>query len=428
MEHKTNLIILASTNEESDMAFYKTVIRPNSLLFTKAVVLMFSNPEQLFDFLDAMHDDFNFTLLIHPGVRTMTKGDDGAEMIKAIEHHPVYKNMVFDFVSREGSPGKKFEGRELHHANSMPDKDFELNSIPSNNLGLVRGNLQTTSQMAQVTDFAILTALYEHEFAVFEDECKIVKTNQGVNAHTAHFKNNVALPNGEDYRSTFFVIHQERMGLVDAAIHATEVLTRIKPRFLIMPGVCGGKIGKVKQYDVIVPTEVHDYATGKFKNGKLESLEYTSSTDKKLIAHLQRNKTEIIANMQKLINKSRKDLLKEFDIHFDQFACGPWVVKTTGMLDKMSSSNTSLAEEDYNQIPVENIDKNIIGLEMESYSILRANEILKKQSEYSLVVKSVMDFTNENKSDGKFGEIKSSAAYVSALCVRAMMPFLIDFK
>jgi hypothetical protein len=39
-----------------------------------------------------------------------------------------------------------------------------------------------------------------------------------------------------------------------------------------------------------------------------------------------------------------------------------------------------------------------------------------------------MDHTNELKDDGEFKEIKSSAAYISYLCVRAMMPILLEFK
>jgi hypothetical protein len=65
---------------------------------------------------------------------------------------------------------------------------------------------------------------------------------------------------------------------------------------------------------------------------------------------------------------------------------------------------------------------------MESYSVIRAREILRGNGKFSLVVKSVMDFTGKNKNDGSFGEIKQGASFMSYLCVRAMMPILLEFR
>ncbi|MBK8450211.1 MAG: hypothetical protein IPL42_09430 [Saprospiraceae bacterium] len=65
---------------------------------------------------------------------------------------------------------------------------------------------------------------------------------------------------------------------------------------------------------------------------------------------------------------------------------------------------------------------------MESYSINRAGNIVQKYGRYSLVVKSVMDYTNTKKEDGVAGHIKKFAALMSLICIRAMMPILLEFK
>lgn len=294
-----------------------------------------------------------------------------------------------------------------------PIGEFPINVIPGRTSKKTVNAGISDSQKSSI-DFAVLTALYDKELEVYERPCYFFDSDVVYNSRYAKFKEPANLPHGKDYDQRFLLIHQEQKGLVDAAIHATQTISNVDPTFLLMSGVCGGREGEVNQYDVIIPTTVHDYATGKFKSGKLESLQYESAARKDLVTFLKKVTPKIILNMKTLIDPARKDLLSEtFKIVIDEFACGPWVVKTSGFLTEYL---------------VNAVSENIKGLEMESYSILRTGEVIQRDGRYSLIVKSVMDFTNESKSDGEFGEKKSSAAYVSYLCVRAMMPFLLEFK
>ena len=93
-------------------------------------------------------------------------------------------------------------------------------------------------------------------------------------------------------------------------------------------------------------------------------------------------------------------------------ACGPFVLKSGEFLETKSKA----------------INDKIIGFEMEGYGVMRATKYLNNPKNISLVVKSVMDYTDENKKDNLAGEpIKSIAAKVSYLCVRVLIPYIDEY-
>jgi len=422
---KRHLIIIARTAEKDDMDFYNIILKQDSLLYKKAVVIMFSSVLQLQDYLLSMPDGYCFSVLIHVGMNTsMSKGKDWKFIIKELEQSELCKTISYELTSREGL--EPLEGRKVNYTMDLPDQT-NIENLPLNIKinGLISeagkavalensDNGKSTKKNGTAkrkVEFAIITALQDNEYALYKHECTLEKYDAVRNSSWANFKQEIKLSNGKDYRKQFLLLHQDQMGLVDAAVHSTQALNIEKPEFLLMSGVCGGKKTVTNLYDVIIPTEVHDYSTGKFKSGKLETLGYKTIMDRKLVTFLKNSKDQIIHNMRALCDPNRSKLLsKNFDIHIDEFACGPWVVKTDGFLDKYLSRKVS---------------SKIKGLEMESYSVLRAGELMES---YAIVAKSVMDFTNELKSDGQHGEVKAGAAYVSYLCVRAMMPLLVKFK
>jgi len=443
---KHNIIIIAKCNVDKDMELYQLLYSKGYEIHKKANIYIMPDVEPFNNLLINCKDDFQFSLLVHVGATGETTKYDGQLIIEQLKQLPYYEKMNYDLTSRKGKYVEGFGDvvytLDLLHPTFDPSvlKSNILSNVMSEAVDMLRKSddsaIKTEAPSSTAgLDFVIQTALFEHEFAVYKSKCKLDSAHGVYNSYNALFKEKIQLAHGVDYESNFLVVHQEQMGLVDAAIHSTQVISLHDPTFVIMSGVCGGRKGQVNQYDVIIPTTVYDYATGKFKEGKLESLEYEASLKKELTKFLNANNDKIVHNMRSLIDEDRKDLLsKDFKIVIDEFACGPWVVKTEGFLNKMAGEElTKYSTEEENKmflesIPVNKINEKIKGLEMESYSILRAGEVIQRPNHYSLVVKSVMDFTNEYKNDGQFKEIKSSASYISFLCVRAMMPLLLDFK
>jgi nucleoside phosphorylase len=321
--------------------------------------------------------------------------------------------------------------------NSPKRIDEVLNDLPVFSKAQIEGS---GPGLKKGLDFAVLTALYEDEFQIYKEHCDLTVDSIVANGyHTTFLRKNEAIKS--DYEKPFALVHQEQMGVVDAAIYATQIIDKVDPRFLLMGGVCGGLKAGVQEFDIIIPTIVYDYSTGKLiggerpgkegddpspmfnyetngsdkvVKGRVETKGFKSNAEKLLTEFIIRRKEDIITNMRQLMPETQKvNFPTGFDIHVDEFACGPWVVKTDGFLDEY------LLKEFSNKIK---------GLEMESYSINRAGNIVQKYGRYSLVIKSVMDYTDTKKSDGQKGYVKKFAALMSLVCIRAMMPILLDFK
>lgn len=268
-------------------------------------------------------------------------------------------------------------------------------------------------------DFAVLTALAKNEYEMFANKFNTIDELDANNKKVVfkEIKTN-AYP---DYLEPFLIMKQERMGTADAIAFATKTIVKENPHFLIMAGVCGGRKGKVNLYDIIIPSQSIDLVTGKIEDveGKKKHVlyDYSAPTNNKLIEYLKDPEmiTNIKNSMFSLIDNSDKkynEIVGKLDIRFDDMACVPYVVNIDGYLEHNAK----------------NYNNKIIGLEMESYGVLRANTLFQNSGHFSLVVKSVMDYTDGHKSDNVDGiEVQETAAYISYLCTRAMMPYLIKF-
>lgn len=410
-------------------------------------------------FFEIASDDFQFRIIIHAEIADNNPGvigESGLNFLGDLKELPEFKNIEIPFISRKKvlfldsvtmkeslyKQVGKYKCFYTGLANDPDHVDTFIEMLPVFTKGVLVNELYKPG-LKKGADFAVLTALYEDEFQIYKEHCDTIPDTISANCYKSTFIRKVDRIKN-DYEKPFALIHQEQLGLVDAAIYSTQIMDKIDPRFLLMGGVCGGLISGVSQYDIIIPTIIYDYATGKLKGedeskpavdkiaepqletsykpegsdkvvkGKFESKQFKSTSEKLLTNYIFNRKGEIIQNMKELMPETQKvNFPPKFDIHIDEFACGPWVVKTDGFLD------------DY---LLKEFSEQIKGLEMESYSVNRAGNIVQKYGRYSLVVKSVMDYTNTKKEDGVGGSIKKFAALMSFLCIRAMMPILLEFN
>jgi nucleoside phosphorylase len=423
--NKRNLIVLANTAEQEDMNFYKGLLRPRSQLYRSAVVIIFSEVDQFYDFLLSMPPDYSFSLLIHLGKQAMTRGLDGEDYVNELEHLGLLPKLKYEFTSRDGK--SKHQGLTVHHTNEIPAQD--VSKLPLNTKSEVFDNAsqsQVSGSPSQAAvlgaaarggvfgsssgpEIAILTALYKDEHEIFEHEMSIGKLPDEKNLKTAVFKDLQAFENKEE----ILLGWQDQMGVIDASAHTAKLITQFHPKYFILAGVCGGLQSGVKLYDVIIPGIINDYISGKLVDGQFQPSPLYANANEDLIGHLKDNEKLIKEYMLKLAAPLyRKILNGGFQIHFRDMACGPWVVKTEGLLSGLA----------------EKVNANIKGLEMESLGVIRASNLFHKYGQYGLVVKSVMDYTDVHKNDGEYGEIKSTASYMSYLCVRALLPVLRTFS
>lgn len=207
------------------------------------------------------------------------------------------------------------------------------------------------------------------------------------------------------------------MGMVDAAI--ATMIHQEKSDILLMGGVCGGRSGAVKLYDVVIPSTIIDIFTGKYQKQEFRPYAHTAQLNEDLIAYLQETsrKEEIQERMYSLVPASsefrrKKDIVNGLSFHFDVMACGPFVLQEDDFLEKKALA----------------MNGKIVAYEMESYGVARSVKFCNRKNSLALVVKSVMDYTNSDKADTVAGEnVKHNAAYISTLCIRVLIPYVAEF-
>ncbi len=365
-----------------------------------------------------------FRLLIHP---KMVQGSDnsvGVRFQNSLKEHEL-KNIPF--ITRSTEIRAKCNEKDINFIEkdgytyfdaTRVDMDHFIEDIP-----IFKKEQQMLAEEIKVVkpaqnkdsyDFTILTALPKEEFGVFK---KYLDGGIKNGFFVGKFKNLEEL----HYSKDVTLVSQKKMGMIDASVKISEIISDINSEMIILSGVCGGrKEKKVKLYDIIIPEQIIDIITGKYENKKFIPYNYTEKVNEELIKYLKETviTEDFIKNeMYSLVPndpkyKRENEIIQNIEIHHDTMACGPFVLKTNDFLEKKSKE----------------INDKIVGFEMESYGVIRALE-LSKSNKYGLIVKSVMDYTDESKKDvAENGEeIKTMAAYMSYICTRALLPHLKSF-
>lgn len=232
-------------------------------------------------------------------------------------------------------------------------------------------------------DYAIITALEEDEMEkilqLFVKEFEIQETNNYI--IFGHIKDN----------PTKKVVYasQHKTGMLDAAILATEILVRFKPKYFIMTGVLGGKPEETNIGDVVIATKVFEIDRGKITDTGFKKESSVSSINSKEIKKIHRNKKDI----ETFINSLDDTRNSNVKLHFGPIACVNQVIDIEGFFDSK----------------ITEIERKAIALEMESFAIVRSCELANDGKTVPIIIKSVMDNT-QNKIDNA----KPYASWTSA--------------
>ncbi len=296
--------------------------------------------------------------------------------------------------------------------------------LVSDLIGLPEEDTESTKTPSDKIDFAIITALYDDEFTAFKDNATKNKNfnSEMTNLLKAKFKSDDDIEN--DYSDEFLILHSQKMGMVDSTFNSTKILERYSPKFLIMGGVCGGKEGKkenenaettgLKYLDIVIANNIFDIQIGKLENGVFIPYLFNEELNTQLLPFIEQNKSKIKKRMLSLVDNndsSLKDKVNKATIRIGDYGCGSIVINTDEFFKEKISERNNKA----------------VAVEMESYSIYRScklhNTLYKEDFTLPLVIKSVMDYTDSNKTD----KYKKDAAIMSYLCIRACMPLLMEF-
>ena len=177
-----------------------------------------------------------------------------------------------------------------------------------------------------------------------------------------------------------------------AAAIAMKVIYEYRPRYLIMVGIAAG-IGRNesadKMYgDVLVPDIVWNYSAGKFVNPDEAEISFGN------LGFLPRS-THVTIPTEAMfyIRKAAQSPENQCRVHIGPMACGSTVVANQEILEKQVLTQLDTT----------------VGLDMESYAVVYAAMQATMPKLIPIIVKSVCDFANSEKSD----EYQKFAAYTS---------------
>lgn len=183
------------------------------------------------------------------------------------------------------------------------------------------------------------------------------------------------------------------MGMTAAGVLTTKMIATFRPKYVIMVGIAAGVAHKknVDQVygDVVVPNVVWDYSSGKFVSAKRASVTFGG------VGFIPRphfvDTDESILEAVRLAMESDEN---ECHVHIGPMACGSTVVASSEVVEKQIHSQYG----------------DTAALDMESYAVMYAVKESPAPKPKGLVIKSVCDYANEEKSD----HYQKFAAYTSS--------------
>jgi nucleoside phosphorylase len=190
-----------------------------------------------------------------------------------------------------------------------------------------------------------------------------------------YFTSNLPLQHNPAESLSIVALSLDKTGMVDCAALTVECIRHFSPRLVAMTGVCAGR-GRmgVKIGDLIIPSGVFTYDTGKYTDSGFEKEPRWCST-----GHAVMNRVKIKAGdiLREIADDFRRGYGEVSDVkfHTDIMACGSAVIDSEGLLDEIADTH-----------------RKVVGLDMESYALLRATELIDQRIS-GLIVKGVMDLS-----------------------------------
>lgn len=294
-----------------------------------------------------------------------------------------YQNLTINWITRASSSINPKDIHGLIYCYFQIKEQIENDEIRAIKISDLSFN---SLNIEKAFDYAIITALEENEMEKVLPMLHI----------EGNFENNRILfqygylKSNKEKRIVF--ASQASTGIVDAAIIATELIVRYKPKYLIMAGVLGGKPGEVKVGDVVISTKVFTIDKGKLTDNELLEEIESADTNSASITLFKRHKKKII----QYIEDSDPTRNSNINLHFEPIACVRQVI------DKR----------DYFETKIKIRERKTIALEMESYGVARACEIVNNGNTTALIIKSAMDNTIDKNDDDKPYASNTSAMFI----------------
>lgn len=244
-------------------------------------------------------------------------------------------------------------------------------------------------------DIAILTALRDPELTAVLNLPYNWKQKRFFDDPTGYYFGTKT--KGESTLS-LVVASASRKGMPSASALAMKMVERFRPKLLVMLGICAGVKDKVGLGDIIIADPAWDWGNGKMAQNINGSPVFQAAPYQFPLNHHISQLAMELGDDSKVITSISSGWEKDvpsgkLKVHVGPLASGSMVLASDSSLDPISLQN-----------------RDVLGVDMEAYAVMAASDIARFSKPTSLVIKSVCDYADSQKSDGW----QEYASYTSA--------------
>lgn len=192
--------------------------------------------------------------------------------------------------------------------------------------------------------------------------------------------------------------HLPQMGMVATATACSKVITRFRPKYLLMTGICGGVKGKVNLGDIVISDLSFDLDSGKITEQDDKPVfepDFRSipldPTLKESLMMLTAEKDTLRGIKDKWQGEAQSAELK---LHIGPVGSGAAVI-----------SNAQYVEEKIQH------QRKLIAIDMETYAVFYSSQYCKDPKPKALSIKSISDYADAHKND----TIQKYGSFISAI-------------
>lgn len=278
-------------------------------------------------------------------------------------------------------------------------------SDPIVNTVLYLKQQQENESIRYQTDLCVVTALREPEMEAVHRLNWKWNSAEPLDDTTFIRRGNFQTQSGEYAVAT---ASAPRMGMVATALLCSKLIANLRPRFMVMTGVCAGVAGKTNIGDVIFADPAWDWQSGKRVRDK-ENVQFAISPHQLPVAQFVRARIEQLSADSALWNDIRMG----------------WHVPSTNqprLLPGPLASGSAVLGDGQVIAEIKDKHRNLLGVEMEAYGMYSAASMASYPRPTAFALKSVCDFADPDKKD----DHQSYAAYTSAQTLKAFFERYMD--
>lgn len=189
------------------------------------------------------------------------------------------------------------------------------------------------------------------------------------------------------------------MGMPSAAIFASKLIHTFRPKYLGIAGICAGLRSKTEMGDILVSDPSFDLGSGKLTYVESESrTKFLPALYQRRLNDSLRTNIRIAGDDKSILDRIWRNCNGKRPDQPPKVIIGPMgsggsVIQSTETMEQAKERH-----------------KNLIGIEMESYSVFAAAEFASHPKPLCFSIKSVCDFGDSEKSD----DFHDFAAYASS--------------